>query len=146
MDFYVTPTSTGQNTGINWQTPLLSLVRGGNVGIGTLSPDAKLAVKGRIHAQEVLVDLGGAVAPDYVFEKDYDLLSLDEIKTYIDKNKHLPEVPSAKEIEKNGMNLGEMNMLLLKKIEELTLFMIDMKKEVDRIKTENENLRVQLKK
>jgi hypothetical protein len=102
---------------------------GGNVGVGTTTTDAKLSVKGQVHAQEVKVDLNGAIAPDYVFERDYKLSSLEEIKNYIDQNKHLPEVPSAKEMEKNGVQLGEMNMLLLKKIEELTLLMIKMKQE-----------------
>ena len=96
----------------------------GNIGIGTTSPDAKLAVKGNIHANEVKVDLLGAVAPDYVFEKDYPLTSLSELKTYIDQNKHLPEIPSAKEMEENGINLKEMNLLLLKKLEEMTLHLI----------------------
>jgi len=104
---------------------------GGNVGIGTTIPDAKLAVKGQVHAQEVKVDLNGAVAPDYVFEKDYKLTSLEEIKNYIDQNKHLPEVPSAKEMEKNGVQLGEMNMLLLKKIEELTLYVIEQNRKLE---------------
>lgn len=103
----------------------------GNVGIGTTSPDAKLAVKGTIHAQEVRVDLNGAVAPDYVFENDYSLMPLDELKTYLDTNKHLPEVPSAKEMEANGVNLKEMNLLLLKKVEELTLHVIELKKRDD---------------
>ncbi len=106
----------------------------GNVGIGTPSPDATLTVKGQIHAQEVKVDLNGAIAPDYVFNKDYQLTSLDSIKNYIDQNKHLPEVPSAKEMEKNGVQLGEMNMLLLKKIEELTLYVIELKREVSELK------------
>jgi hypothetical protein len=106
----------------------------GNVGIGTASPDAKLAVKGQVHAQEVKVDLNGAVAPDYVFEKDYKLTSLEEIKNYIDQNKHLPEVPSAKEMEKNGVQLGEMNMLLLRKIEELTLHLIEQNKTIAELK------------
>lgn len=101
---------------------------GGNVGIGTATPDAKLAVKGTIHTNEVKVDLNGAVAPDYVFEKDYHLISLEETKAYIDANKHLPEVPSAKEMEKNGVQLGEMNLLLLKKVEELTLHLIEQQK------------------
>jgi hypothetical protein len=99
----------------------------GDVGIGSLTPDAKLSVKGQIHAQEVKVDLNGSVAPDYVFEKVYKLPSLEEIKSYIEVNKHLPEVPSAKEMEANGINLGEMNLILLKKIEELTLHLIEMK-------------------
>jgi len=95
----------------------------GYVGIGTSNPDALLTVSGQVHAQEVKVTVN-APGPDYVFEKDYQLTSLEEIKNYIDQNKHLPEVPSAKEMEKNGVQLGEMNMLLLKKIEELTLFVI----------------------
>ncbi len=104
---------------------------GGNVGIGTTSTDAKLSVKGQIHAQEVKVDLNGSVAPDYVFNKDYQLTSLDSIKNYIDQNKHLPEVPSAAAMEKNGVQLGEMNMLLLKKIEELTLYVIEQNRKID---------------
>jgi hypothetical protein len=96
---------------------------GGNVGIGTTAPDAKLTVKGTIHTNEVKVDLN-VPGPDYVFEKGYDLMSLEETKAYIDANKHLPEVPSAKEMEKNGVQLGEMNLLLLKKVEELTLHIL----------------------
>ena len=104
-----------------------SYITGGDFGIGTNQPDEKLTVKGTVHAQEVRVDLSGAVAPpDYVFEESYPLASLDEIKAYITKNKHLPEVPSAKEMEANGIELGEMNMLLLKKIEELTLHQIEL--------------------
>lgn len=108
---------------------------GGNVGIGTISPDAKLAVKGQVHAQEVRVDLQGAAAPDYVFESSYKLLSLQEVKDYISANKHLPEVPSAKEIEKNGVQLGEMNLLLLKKVEELTLYILEQEKRIKALET-----------
>jgi hypothetical protein len=107
---------------------------GGYVGIGTSHPDYPLTVNGTIHAKEVRVDLN-VPAPDYVFENDYKLASLDDIKIYIDQNKHLPEVPSAKEMEKNGVQLGEMNMILLKKIEELTLHIIELKKEIDDLKS-----------
>ena len=104
---------------------------GGNVGIGTISPDALLAVKGTIHSKEVKVDLAGAMSgPDYVFDKNYNLPTLEEIKSYIDQNKHLPEVPSAAEMEKNGIKLGEMNMLLLKKVEELTLHVIESNRKI----------------
>lgn len=107
----------------------------GNVGIGTTSTlDAKLAVKGQIHAQEVKVDLSGSVAPDYVFAKDYNLPALDKVKAFINANHHLPEVPSAAEFESNGVHLKEMNMLLLKKVEELTLYMIQQQEEIDVLK------------
>jgi hypothetical protein len=109
-----------------------------NVGIGNTNPDAKLTVSGQVHAQEVKVTVS-APGPDYVFEKDYALPSLDQVKTYIEENKHLPEVPSAKEMEKNGVQLGEMNMLLLKKIEELTLYVIELKKEVNDLKQNQRN-------
>jgi hypothetical protein len=102
----------------------------GNVGVGVTDPDQKLTVKGIIHTQEVRVDMTGPLhGPDYVFEKNYDLLSLTELERYINQNKHLPEVPSAKEMEKDGLNLKEMNLILLKKVEELTLHLIEMKKE-----------------
>ena len=116
-------------------------IKAGSVGIGTTSPDATLAVKGQIHAQEVKVDLNGAVAPDYVFEKDYALPSLESVKTYIDQNKHLPEVPSAKEMEANGINLSEMNMLLLKKVEELTLYVIEQQTQMKMMQSEINQLR-----
>jgi hypothetical protein len=106
------------------------LVMGNNVGIGTMSPDSKLTVAGNIHAKEVKVTLNAGSVPDYVFSQDYKLQSLQEIEEYIKQNSHLPEIPSAKEIEKNGLLLAQMNMSLLKKIEELTLYMIEMKKEL----------------
>ena len=94
------------------------------VGIGTTTPDEKLTVKGNIHTEEVRVDLS-VPAPDYVFEPDYDLITLDEISEYIKEYKHLPEVPSASDFETSGIELSKMNMLLLKKVEELTLYTID---------------------
>jgi hypothetical protein len=121
----------------------MRITANGNVGIGTTAPDAKLAVAGQVHATEVRVTTS-VPGPDYVFEKDYKLSSLEEIKNYIDQNKHLPEVPSAKEMEKNGVQLGEMNMLLLKKIEELTLHVIELKRENTELK-EYKNQIVQLR-
>jgi hypothetical protein len=103
---------------------------GGNVGIGTSVPGSyKLAVEGKIGAREVNVTT--AAWSDHVFNTDYKLRPLSEVQHYIEENHHLPEVPSEKEVLANGQNLGEMNAILLKKIEELTLYMIELKKEND---------------
>lgn len=114
----------------------------GNVGIGTHSPDEKLTVKGVVHTNEVRVDLNSPIeqGPDYVFESSYYLLPLSELESYIKANKHLPEVPSAKQMEQEGLNLKEMNLLLLKKVEELTLHLIEMKKESEEQKNINKKL------
>ena len=96
----------------------------GKVGIGTLNPDEELTVKGNIHAEEVKVDLS-VPGPDYVFKDGYDLKSLEEVQNYIKEHGHLPNIPSAKEMETDGIQLGEMNMKLLEKIEELTLYLIE---------------------
>lgn len=115
----------------------MRITRYGNVGIGTSAPDAKLTVKGDIHTKEVRVDMAGAVAGDYVFEKEYELLSLSELERYIIANKHLPEIPSAKQMDEVGLNLKEMNLLLLKKVEELTLHLIEMNKRVEELERRN---------
>ncbi|MGC3946368.1 MAG: hypothetical protein QM762_17920 [Chryseolinea sp.] len=112
---------------------------GGRVGIGTgtVDPDAALTVSGKIHSREVLIDVMNgypAAIPDYVFEPDYKLMNLRELEQYLNSNKHLPEVPSAKEIEANGLQLGEMNLILLKKVEELTLHLIRQEKEISELK------------
>ena len=90
-------------------------------------------MNGTIHSKEVRVDLN-VPGPDYVFEEDYDLPTLKSLQSYIQENKHLPEVPSAKEMERDGIDLGVMNMLLLKKVEELTLHLIEQNEEVNRMK------------
>ena len=121
----------------------------GKIGIGTNTPDELLTVKGKIHTQEVIVDLNGAIVPDFVFDKYYNSFSalnpayefstLYEIETYIKKNHHLPKIPSAQEIKENGLSLKEMNLLLLEKIEELTLFTIQQQKEIDLLKSKIDN-------
>ncbi|SFW21515.1 hypothetical protein SAMN02927921_00612 [Sinomicrobium oceani] len=108
---------------------LMVLRNNGYVGIGTLQPDARLTVNGNIHTREVKVDLNGAVAPDYVFAEDYYLLSLEEVQGHIREKGHLPGVPSAKQMEKEGIKLKEMNLKLLEKVEELTLYVLELKEE-----------------
>ncbi|WP_158976593.1 tail fiber protein [Cellulophaga sp. L1A9] len=104
----------------------------GNVGIGTTNPDMKLTVKGNIHAEEVKIDLS-VPAPDYVFKEDYKLRSIEDLENYIKENSHLPEIPSAKEFEQHGVMQGEMDMNLLKKIEELTLYIILQEKKLKKL-------------
>ncbi|WCT13629.1 hypothetical protein [Mucilaginibacter jinjuensis] len=116
-------TSNGANLAIK-------AIENGNVSIGTNNTDSKLTVGGTVHATEVLVDANVAPA-DYVFDKEYNLVTLKDVKTYIDQNHHLPEIPSANQQVKDGINLGEMNNKLLKKIEELTLYLIEKDKQVN---------------
>lgn len=98
----------------------------GNVGIGTTTPNEKLSVNGNIRSKEVKVE--AINWPDYVFEKDYKIVSLEDLEKYIKIHKHLPDVPTAKEVTSNGLELGEMNKALLKKVEELTLYLIEQNK------------------
>ncbi|MBI1289265.1 MAG: hypothetical protein GC178_16990 [Flavobacteriales bacterium] len=111
------------------------------VGIGTdIVPQGyALGVAGKIIAEEVEVQLS-TNWPDYVFESEYEKLSLDELRTFISENGHLPDVPSAKEIEENGVSLGEMDAVLLRKIEELTLYMLELKQENEQLKKVVEEL------
>ncbi len=122
-------------------TELLYLRSDGNVGIGTTNPGSyKLAVEGTLGARKVKVTQVNPWA-DYVFEDNYKLPSLQELEKFIRINKHLPEVPSGSEVERNGLDLGDNQALLLKKIEELTLYIINQQKEIDTLKAENKKLR-----
>jgi hypothetical protein len=114
----------------------------GNVGIGTTNPGSfKLAVEGKIGAREVQVTLANPF-PDYVFDSKYKLRDLASLESYINQNKHLPNVPSAAEVEKNGgIELGSMNAKLLEKVEELTLYIIEINKKVEKLEKENEALK-----
>ncbi|MBV6645541.1 MAG: hypothetical protein KI790_08840 [Cyclobacteriaceae bacterium] len=114
----------------------------GRVGIGVTNPDEKLVVDGKIRSEEIKVEVVNG--PDYVFEPDYQLRTLQETQQYIAENKHLPEIPSAKEMENNGVDLGDMNMRLLKKIEELTLYLIEEHKHNQALTKRVENLEKEL--
>jgi len=103
----------------------------GNVGIGTDAPLEKLSVNGNIRAHQIKVET--ANWPDYVFKDDYQLKSLSETEKFIQTNGHLPEVPKAEIIEKEGYSLNEMDRILLKKIEELTLHLIEKDKRLEKV-------------
>ncbi len=134
-----------------WIVPL-TLFDDGTVGIGMdgifNTPNTndyptkgyKLAVKGKMIAEEVVVKLF-ANWPDYVFAKNFTLRSLSEVENYIKENNHLPDVPSEKEVQENGINLGNMDAVLLHKVEELTLYMIELNKKVEVLERENLDLK-----
>nr|WP_299384844.1 fibronectin type III domain-containing protein [Allomuricauda sp.] len=106
----------------------------GNVGIGTttIPTNYALAVNGKVISEEIKVQLQSAW-PDYVFDESYEAPTLEEIKTYIENHGHLPNIPSAKEVEANGLEVGEMNRLLLEKIEELTLYTLEQHQQIQQL-------------
>lgn len=112
----------------------LILMDNGNVGIGTspLNINDKLTVNGTIHASEVKVDMNNLA--DFVFHPSYNLMPLNQVEQFVKTNNHLPEIPSAAEVQKNGLSMGEMQNKLLQKIEELTLYVIEQQKQIDELK------------
>ncbi len=116
----------------------------GNVGIGTNNPNGwKLAVNGKIRAKEIKVETGWA---DYIFAENYNLPTLKDVENHIKEKGHLQNIPSAEEVEKNGIELGEMNKKLLEKIEELTLYTIQQQKQINNQQEINKALENRLKK
>ena len=137
---YVNQNSTDPNTpilrlssgatGAN-QNVKFTVENDGSVGIGTTNTGSwKLAVNGNIRAKEINVQTGWA---DFVFDDEYKLPSLEEVENHILHNKHLKDIPTAKEVKENGILLGEINAKLLQKIEELTLYTIQQQKEINRL-------------
>lgn len=140
--------------GIIFNTRTASAFFEGSVGIGTdltnsgVTEDYKLYVTEGIRTEKVKVDVAAGSWADYVFEEDYKPASLQEVENYIKENKHLPDIPSAKEVETEGLNLGEMDAKLLQKVEELTLYMIEQdklnkeqQKAIEELKAENIELK-----
>jgi len=119
-------------------TNRFTIMDNGNVGIGMMIPDAKLSVNGTIHSKEVKVDM--IDWSDFVFKKEYNLPTLEEVENQIKEKGHLENIPSEEEVVKNGINLGEMNAKLLQKIEELTLYVIEQNKKLEAYKKNNMNL------
>lgn len=114
----------------------------GQIIVGALTPgdNSKFSVNGRVRSEEVKV-VSNIEAPDYVFKSDYKLLSLNDLKDFIRVNSHLPEIPSAKEFQQNGILLGEMSFNLLKKVEELTLYILQLNDEIQKLNQEIEDLK-----
>ena len=126
------------NWGDNLNTNGLNIKKGGNIGIGTNNPGIwKLAVNGQIRAKEIKVETGWS---DFVFENNYKLPTLKNVENHIKEKGHLKDIPSAKEVEKNGIFLGAMDAKLLQKIEELTLYTIQQQKEIEVLKLQNKKL------
>ena len=126
-----TNASSGGGSG-NWNLSGNDLnYTAGNVAVGTSTVPSgyKMAVDGKLITEEVKVQLSGNW-PDYVFKDDYDLPTLEEIQRHIDEKGHLPNIPSAKEVKANGIKVGEMNKLLLEKIEELTLYTLQQERRI----------------
>jgi hypothetical protein len=97
-------------------------------GSETPGDNSKLSINGRVRSEELKI-VADITAPDYVFKEDYNLRSLEDVKNYIKENGHLPEIPSAQEFKENGILIGQMSFDLLKKIEELTLYVLQLKEE-----------------
>jgi hypothetical protein len=113
---------------------IINDIPGGKVGIGVVPTLYTLEVNGTTRSKELIVETGWA---DYVFEEKYKLKSIEELEVFVKENKHLPNIPSAAEIESKGLKVGETNKVMMEKIEELALYIIQLKKEIDLLKTKN---------
>ena len=107
----------------------MAILTNGNVGIGTANPDPlyKLSVLGSIRATKLVVETGWS---DYVFNNNYKLMPLNELEKFVSANKHLPNIPSACEVEEKGLDVGNTQAKQMEKIEELTLYIIEMNKKM----------------
>ncbi len=123
----------------------MSITGDGNIGVGIRTPTSKLHVNGDIKATKLSVagevnarsvNIAINAGADFVFKPDYKLRSLSDIESFVKEYHHLPEIPSEREMSENGVNVNEMQIKLLQKIEELTLYVIDQQKEIKELKQE----------
>jgi len=130
--FNVRGATSGVNPSLRFATvnqQRMIITNNGRVGIGTLAPAQPLHVSGNIRTDGSFIAGGTTLnVPDYVFAPDYKLLPLSDLASYVEKEKHLPDIPSAQEIKTQGVNVSELQMQLLKKVEELTLYVIAQEK------------------
>jgi len=138
--------SSLDNGGLSLQTAgqtRLTVDGGGRVGIGTASPQYDLDVKGRIRATEVIIHHIDSF-PDYVFRPDYELRTVNEVEGYIREHGHLPGLPSATEVGQQGVSLSRLQLQLLEKVEELTLYVISQQRMLERQQEEIVRLKAAL--
>jgi hypothetical protein len=133
-----TYTNTNMRIFCNNASTIFIAAATGNVGIGTNSPGNRLEVNGTIRSKEIIVETNGW--PDYVFDKNHQLPTLPEIEKFIQQNQHLPGFPSALEIEKNGLTVGYTQKKMMEKIEELTLYIIELNKKVKILEAQKPSL------
>jgi hypothetical protein len=130
-------------------TTQMIVTQSGAVGIGTTAPSSKLHVNGgdiRVSGGSFIDDGVTLNVPDYVFEPGYALMPLDKLETFVKENRHLPGIPSATEVKSNGLNLSQMQVKLLEKVEELTLHVLAQQKQMDELRAANTALASQLAK
>jgi hypothetical protein len=113
------------------------------VGTGTVPAGVSMAVDGKVLCEEVEVQLSGDW-PDYVFADDYQLMPLSEVGEFVRRERHLPDIPPADEIKREGLTVGRMQADVVRKLEELTLHMIELNEQVQALKQENASLRTQI--
>lgn len=111
----------------------IAITYDGKVGVGTIDPQNLFEVKGIMRAQELIIETENW--PDYVFDQQYELMPLRDLEKYIDENNHLPSIACAADMESNGVQVGDTQKKMMEKIEELTLYIIALNKEIEALKS-----------